>query len=149
MKKEIIRTKTVMGVTSKLLLMGENSNDVKNAVNKFGAQNVLSQLFEETDYTYEQLLSAYRSFLNGGKSDCFAWMLRLNEKYGVVIDSHIQLYHGDEKLVSKQQQVFGWGYMDSVKYMGDVWYFSDEEILSDIQLLSVIEFMDKYKGFMG
>ena len=149
MKKEIIRTKTVLGVASKLIFMGVNPNDMIKVINKFGAQYVLSQLFEERDYTYEQLLSEYHSFLNGAKSDCFAWMFRLNEKYGVVIDSHIRLYHGDEKLVSEQQQIWGWGYMDSAKYMGDVWYFSDEEILADIQSLSVIDFMDKYKAFMG
>lgn len=146
MDKVVIRTKIVTGISSKILLHDGEKTLVEISKEK-GKEYVLRNIFDENEFTFSQLSSEYEQFLNGVGGTVFAWMYKINTKFGIVIDEHIYLYHYDSSLSSSQNTLFGWEYMDSKKYLGDTWWSNDNEIVEDIQRLTILDFLEKYKGY--
>ena len=62
------------------------------------------EIFKEKEMDYDELYKEYEEFLEGKKSEMFAWMYILNEKYGVVLDSHIYIYRYDADLFAQQEE---------------------------------------------
>ena len=65
------------------------------------------------------------------------------------LDANIYLFHLPGQENSLFLNVVPWSYADAKKYLGDTWWESDDEILQSIQTLSVIDFLKRYKGFIG
>lgn len=146
MNKIVVRTKVVNGISSRIIQQGENKT-LNELTQESGLQNVLKTIFDENELTYQQLSDEYNKFIYDGSGSVFAWLYRINPRFGITIDEHIYLYHYDSKLSLLQNELFGWEYMDSKKYIGDSWWFEDVEILEDIQRLSILDFLEKYKGY--
>lgn len=147
MEKIIIRTKTVSGITSKIISECDDNETLMSLVNKHGENYVLENIFDEDALSYNSLLKDYKKFKNGEKTLSFEWMYIIDSKYGITINEHISLYRNSGKAIEVQDSVFPWKYMESSKYIGDSWWFDDEEIIRDIQKLSLLAFLEKYKGY--
>lgn len=143
----IIRTKTVVGIASKVISECDDNDTLRDLVSKHGEDYVLEKIFDECALSYDSLLKDYENFKNGEKSLSFEWMYIIDSKYGITINEHISLYCNSGKAIEVQDSVFPWKYMESSKYIGDSWWFDDEEIIRDIQQLSLLAFLEKYKGY--
>lgn len=147
MNKIIIRTKVVFGISSKIILSTDKDYSLIEIEKKFGKEFVLQEIFEENELSYKELCNQYYEFKRTGKSSLFAWMYKLNSKFGVVIDEHIYLYRYNNDNIEQQKLLFDWVYAENKRYMGDTWWSDDIEVLDDINNLSIIEFLEKYKGY--
>lgn len=146
MDRNVIRTKIISGISSKIIQEGEDK-PLHVLVEKCGLDDVLKTIFDEDELTYQQLYNEYKRFVYDGSGTFFSWLYKVNSRFGITIDEHIYLYHYDSRFSASQKELFGWEYMDSRKYIGDSWWFEDKEILDDIQQLSILDFMEKYKGY--
>ena len=112
---------------------------------RLGTAQVLKEIYQD-DVDPDVLGREYHRFLDGSSSDYFRWMYIVDEKFGVVLDAHIDLYKFDSQIAELQKERIPWIYPESKKYLGDTWWFEDDEILEDLKKLPVIEFLDKYRG---
>ncbi len=147
MEKKIIRTKIVQGLSSRMYQAIEDTETIKNTECKIDKEYLLQEVFNEKDVSFDELSEEYNVFQKTGNSKMFAWMYVINDNFGIVIDSHIYLYHYDKKMYEQQKVVIPWMYTESKKYIGDTWWFEDQEIIEDIQKLSLLDFLEKYKGY--
>lgn len=84
---------------------------------------------------------------NGKSNDKFVFAYKIDKEFGLFLDGNIYLFHLlNENLLS---DILPWYYADAQKYLGDTWWESDNEILESIQNLPVVEFLKRYKGFLG
>lgn len=144
MEKVIIRKKGVFAISSKIWRKESKAKSLRKLVSKYGKDSILKDVFEEENFTYEELCEERKIFLQKGNSALFTWLYRINSKFGVSIDSQIHLYQYDLKISKQQQKIFGWEYDEAGKYLGNTGQFSDEEILKDVQSLPAISFFKKY-----
>ena len=79
----------------------------------------------------------------------FTYAIPLNKNYALSVDANIYLYRFHPEDIREQQSVFKWCYAPVKKYIGDVWWYTEEEILEDIRKLSFLDFLEKYKGYVG
>lgn len=145
MEKVIIRTKAIRGISSKMIRKDSGVETLSELVSKYGKNSILKDVFEETDFTYEELCEEQNNFIQRGYSSVFMWMYRMDSEYGIGIDSHIYLYRYNLNISRQQQEVFGWEYGETSRYLCDTWWFDDEEVLEDIQSLSAVSFFEKYR----
>ncbi len=145
MEKVIIRKNALFAIYSRITGKDSKIKNLCKLVSKYGKNDILKDIFEEQDFTYEELCEERNKFLQQGNSSVFTWMYRINSEFGVSIDSQIRLYHYNLKISEQQQKLFGWEYDEVGKYLGNTGQFSDEEILKDVQSLSAISFFRKYR----
>ncbi len=127
-----------------------NSNDrsLKDIVDDRGYDYVIKKICEDT-HSFDVLCEEFERFLVDGTSELFSYAVRLNEHYAVSLDSNIYLYRFSSEDILEQQAVFQWQYATVRKYIGDTWWYNDSEIIADIQQMSLLEFLEKYKGYVG
>lgn len=153
MEKIIIRKNTLcLGFLSAALynLTDKRYRSKKKLIEDFGYDELLKKLFDEQTETYESLYQSYNELLKSDKmqNDKFIAAYKIEGEFGLFLDANIYLYH----LPSRDEfytKIVPWYYADSKKYLGDTWWESDEEILESIQKLSVVEFLKRYKGYIG
>lgn len=147
MEKIIIRTNTILSVSSAFIKEYEENEEIYDLMNRLGKEGVLKKIFGEKEEDCYSLFKEYESFLRGEKSSYFSWMYLVHPKFGVVLDEHIYLYHYNVQIYEQYRNWIPWGYTESKKYLGDTWWAEDKEILLDLQELSIIDFLNKYKGY--
>lgn len=125
-----------------------NYMSLKDIVNDKGYEYVIKNVCEET-FSFSVLCEEFERFLKDGTSELFTYAVQLNEKYAVSFDSNIHLYRFSPEDILEQQAVFKWHYAPVRKYIGDTWWYNDSEIIADIQQMSLVEFLEKYKGYVG
>lgn len=146
MEKVVLRVSMVRAASRFLFSKGKCKN-LKEYVKKQGINNVLNIIFDEQKLNIVRLKEEYDRFVSGENSEIYAWMYKVNSEFGVVIDSHIYLYHFNPDFNKQTREILGWEYAESRRFLGDTWWFSDEEILKDLQEMSVVNFIHKYRGY--
>ena len=145
MNKIVIRNKVVRCISSKLIYHAKDRESFYEEMRRLGTAQVLKEIYQD-DVDPDVLGREYHRFLDGSSSDYFRWMYIVDEKFGVVLDAHIDLYKFDSQIAELQKERIPWIYPESKKYLGETWWFEDDEILEDLKKLPVIEFLDKYRG---
>jgi len=143
--KIVIRNKVVRCISSKLIYHAKNGESFSEEMRRLGTVQLLKEIYEE-DVELDVLEQEYHRFLEGSSSDYFRWMYITDEKFGVVLDTHIDLYKFDSRIAELQKEWIPWIYPEGIRHLGDTWWFEDDEILDDLKNLPVIEFLDKYRG---
>ena len=145
MEKIVIRNKVVRCISSKLIYHAKDGESFSEEIRRLGTAQLLKEIYEE-DVESDVLEQEYHRFLNGSSSDYFRWMYITDEKFGIALDAHIDLYKFDPRIAELQKEWIPWIYPESKKYLGDTWWFEDDEILEDLKKLPIIGFLDKYRG---
>lgn len=138
MKKIIIRKRASVHPTSNYI----NKHYNKQPPNV----NTLLNVVYEDDESYTKLQEEYTNALKGLENDFFMSAYLIDNKYAVVLDSHITLYKLCTPSKEEDEKVIPWRYYSRSKYLGDTWWFSDDEIIQDLHDLPILAFMTKYKG---
>lgn len=125
-----------------------NYTSLKDVVDDKGYEYVIKKICEDT-LSFDVLCEEFDRFLEDGTSAFFTYAVQLNENYAISITSNIYLYRFSPSDILEQQSAFKWLYAPVRKYVGDTWWYDDREIITDIQQLSFVEFMEKYKGYVG
>ena len=153
MDKMIFRTQPSWAFSSNLtheFCNGSKSHyrSLKEIVDDKGYAYIIKEICEDT-VSFDVLCEEFERFLADGTSELFTYAVRLNEHYAVSLDSNIYLYRFSPEDILEQQAVFQWQYATVRKYIGDTWWYNDSEIIADIQQMSLLEFLEKYKGYVG
>lgn len=153
MEKIIIRKNVLsLGSLSMALvnLTNKKYRSIKKLIEDFGYNRLLKEFFNENIETFESLSKSYNELLKEDKmeNENFFVAFKIDEEFGLCLSSNIYLYHIPlvDELINK---LTPWYYADSKKYLGDTWWESDDEILQSIQKLPVVDFLKKYKGYIG
>ena len=166
MNKIIVR-KDILGASYRCvgssyinLTGGVKFRTIKNLLENFKFNFLMKSLFDEEfdneDLSKSSLYQSYSELIKEKeegdrrckKNEKFVEMYKINEEFALSIDNNIYLYN----LISKKEvytKLVPWYYSDSKMYFGDCWGEVDEEIVQNIQKLSVIQFLQRYKGYIG
>ena len=78
--KVIIRNKIVSGLSSRMNQITDNSEALKDLQTKKDINFLLREVFDEKEFSYDNLYDEYEAFIKKGKSDNFSWMYIINKK---------------------------------------------------------------------
>lgn len=148
MKEIVVRKKILFPGAVSSSLCKYSQDELKTIVKNEKRNELLKNIFSE-EHTYEELNNSYRNLLRDKikSNDKFVVAYKIDEEFALFLDANIYLLHFFKEEVLSD--VIPWCYADAKKYLGDTWWESDDEILRNIQKLSTIEFLRKYKGFLG
>lgn len=129
---------------------GMKYKEDKEIIKELGLDRILKEIFNEKS-KYEILEKSYHELLESEKkeNDDFVAAYQIDNEFGLFLDVNIYLFHLPVQEGRLFPGVVPWAYADAKKYLGDTWWESDDEILQSIQTLSVIDFLKRYKGFIG
>lgn len=166
MEKIIVRKKILKGQARCVhsawidLSEGKRFSSTKRLLNEFGWKKLMEQLFhEEPDSDELQPSMLYQAYIGISavasekqegcrENEDFAQMYKLGEEFALWLTGNIYLYH----IIPRREaytKIVPWYYADGAMYLGDRWGETDQEIMENIQRLPVIQFLQRYKGYIG